>query len=68
MINITNEQIEFLTSHIENLKIIIESRNVQLLLDTIDDQIINNIMGNNDEPDELGIKLQRTYDQLFNQN
>ena len=38
------------------------------LLDVIDDVIVNNILGNHNEPDKEGILLQRIYDQIFNQN
>ena len=34
----------------------------------IDDAIVDNILDHNDEPDEIGIKLQRIYDQIYNQN
>lgn len=65
---VTNEQIEILKSYIENIVELIEEDDVQVLLDTIDDVIVENILGNNDEPDEEGIKLQRIYDQIYNQN
>ena len=38
------------------------------LLLVIDDAIVDNIVDLNDEPDEIGIKLQRIYDQIYNQN
>lgn len=41
---------------------------VQRVLDRIDDEIINNMLGNNDEPDENGITLQRIYDEIYSQN
>lgn len=68
MIIITERQKEYLKSYIENLDDLIEKDDIQLLLDTIDDEIVDNILGNNDEPDEKGIELQKIYDQIYNQN
>ena len=41
---------------------------MQEVLDAIDDVIVSNILGNNDEPDEEGIRLQRIYDDIFYEN
>lgn len=68
MIIITERQKEYLKSYIVNLDDLIEKDDIQLLLDTIDDEIVDNILGNNDEPDEKGIELQKIYDQIYNQN
>lgn len=68
MINVTHEQKQCLEKYIDNLDVLLSNDNVQELLDVIDDVIVNNILGNNDEPDETGIMLQRIYDQIFNQN
>ena len=65
---VTPEQIELLKPYIENIENLIENGDIQEVLDAIDDVIVDNILGNNDEPDEEGIKLQRIYDQIFNQN
>lgn len=65
---IKNEQIEELKPYIENIDELIQNDDVQELLDAIDDVIVDNILGNNDEPDEEGIRLQRIYDQIYNQN
>ncbi len=65
---INNEQIEILKPYIENLEKLIAENDVDTLLDSIDDVIVDNILGNNDEPDEEGVKLQRIYDQIYNQN
>lgn len=62
------EQIEALKQYIENIEDLIASDDVQELLEAIDDIIVDNILGNNDEPDEEGIKLQKIYDQINNQN
>lgn len=65
---ISDEQITELKPHIENLDELIQNEDVQDLLDAIDDVIVDDILGNNDEPSELGVKLQRIYDQINNQN
>ena len=68
MINISEEQKEILEDYIEDLENHIENDDIQDFLDLIDDEIVNNILGNNDEPDDEGIKLQKVYDQIYNQN
>lgn len=65
---VTNEQVKVLKPYIENIEALIAEDDVQVVLDAIDDVIVDNILGNNEEPDEEGIKLQRVYDQIFNQN
>ena len=62
------EQIEVLKRHIGNIEDLVASGDVQEVLDAIDDVIVDNILGNNDEPDEEGIELQKIYDQIYNQN
>lgn len=71
MINITNEQKQYLSSYIEDIESLIIADDVQLLLDRIDDEIVDTMLRNTEEPgepDEIGIKLQRIYDQIYNQN
>ena len=65
---VNSKQAEILKSYIPNIEEIIASGNVQPVLDAIDDVILNNILGNNDEPDNEGIILQQVYDEIFNQN
>ena len=62
------EQIEMLKPYIENIEELVESDDVQAVLDAIDDVIVGNILANNDEPDDEGIKLQKIYDEIFNEN
>ena len=45
---------------------VIADGNVQNLLDIINDVIVDNILGNSDEPDEEGVRLQRIYDEIYN--
>lgn len=67
MINITDEQMKRLKKEIPNIDEIIKSDDVNDLLLTIDDAILDNL-DEDDEPTEKGIELQRIYDQIFNQN
>ena len=65
---VKKEQVKILKEYIENIEELIENDDVQELLDAIDYVIICNILRNNDEPDEEGVKLQRIYDQIYMQN
>ena len=65
---VKTEQIEVLKPYIENIEELVESDDVQVVLDAIDDVIVDNILANNDEPDDEGIKLQKIYDEIFNEN
>ena len=60
------EQIVDRDSKLETLKN--STGDVQAVLDAIDDVIVDNILANNDEPDDEGIKLQKIYDEIFNEN
>lgn len=65
---VKTEQIEVLKPYIENIEELVESDDVQAVLDAIDDVIVDNILANNDEPDDEGVKLQKIYDEIFNEN
>lgn len=65
---VSNEQIKALKPYIDNIEDLIEKDDVQEVLDAIDDVIVDNILGNNDEPDDEGIKLQKIYDEIYDQN
>ena len=66
--NITDAQKEKLSVYIDNLDELIQSGDVQAVLDAVDDVIVNDILGNDDEPTELEIELQKIHDQIYNQN
>lgn len=68
VIKITDEQRNYLSLHMKDIESLIIMDDVQRVLDRIDDEIINNMLGNNDEPDENGITLQRIYDEIYSQN
>ena len=65
---VTAKQIEVLKLYIPNIEKTIATDNVQLVLDEIDDIIINNILENNNEPNNEGVMLQKVYDEIFDQN
>lgn len=65
---VKTEQIEALKPYIDDIEDLVKSDDVQAVLDAIDDVIVDNILSNNDEPDDEGIKLQKIYDEIFNQN
>ena len=65
---IKDAQIEILKPYIENIDKLVQGGSVQEILDAIDDVIVDNILGNDDEPDEEGIKLQKVYDEIYDQN
>ena len=65
---ITVEQIEALRPYIGNIEELISADDVDALLDAVDDVVINNILGNNNEPDAEGKRIQRIYDDIAYQN
>lgn len=65
---VCTEEIEKLKPYIDNIEELVKLDDVQLLFDVIDDVIIENMLSNNDEPDEEGIKLQKIYDEISYRN
>ena len=65
MVFITQEQIEILRPYVNNLDELIQQEDDVLLLEAINDLIIQNILDNDDEPNEEGIMLQRIWDAIF---
>lgn len=68
MIYITEQQKDYLRRQSVDISDVLNKNDLRALLDIIDDAIVENIVDHNDEPDETGIKLQRIYDQIYNQN
>lgn len=62
MINLTLEQIEYLNDIGISVSGYLDSDDLDGLLEEIDDAIIENIVNNDDEPDDVGIELQKLYD------
>ncbi|MCI8933928.1 MAG: hypothetical protein HFE80_05420 [Clostridiaceae bacterium] len=67
-IEITEEQKAYLRENSVEFEDALEKNDLEALLKAIDDAIVDNIVDHNDEPDEIGIKLQRIYGQIYNQN
>lgn len=65
---IKEEQIEKLKPYIKNIEMLADKDSIQEVLDALNDVIVDNIIANNDEPDNEGIELQKIYDEIFNQN
>ena len=65
---ITDEQIAALHPYIKNIEELIAADDVDALLDAVDAVVIDNILGNNNEPDEEGNRIQRIYDDIAAQN
>ncbi len=69
MINITEDQKAFLCEQGVAFDDSLEKDDLETLPEIIDDAIVDNIVEHNDESDEIGIQLQRIYDQIrFIQN
>lgn len=64
MISITEEQKTYLQEQGVAFEDALENNDLEALLEAIDDAIVDNIVDHNDEPDEIGIRLQRIYDQI----
>jgi len=67
MIAVSKEQKEVLVDYIDNLEELIDAGNIETLLLAIDDAIIFH-MGEDDEPDEVGVQLQKIYNQIYEAN
>lgn len=65
---ITVEQIEALRPYIGNIEELISADDVDALLDAVDAVVINNILGNNNEPDKEGKRIKGIYDDIAAQN
>ncbi len=65
---ITSEQRVVLDKYAPDTIQYVEKDDLGEFLTALDDHIVDDILANNDEPSEIGIKLQRVYDQIYNQN
>ncbi len=69
MLNITKEQKELIQDYIPKLDEYIVSEDIEELLIDLDDAIIlNGLDETQDFLTPLGQKLQKTYDEIYNQN
>ena len=65
MINITDEQRELFTGYLNEKEL---QNDIDEVLDVLDDKITEIGFNSDYELNEVGLKLQQLYDQLFNQN
>lgn len=65
---LTNEQTEFLKKNIDGFDKFLESDDVDGLLDAISDYQLKVGFQKNDEPNELGLRIERIYDEVLSQN
>jgi hypothetical protein len=65
---VTDKQKELLKPYIPNVESFVKTDDTQGLLDEINDLIIDDILGNEDEPTAVGIALQKVWDDIFYQN
>ncbi len=65
---LTNEQTEFLKKNIDGFDKFLESDDVDGLLDSISDYQLKVGFQRNDEPNELGLRIERIYDEVLSQN
>lgn len=69
MLNITSEQKDKVKQYVNKIDNYIETDNLEELLIDLDDAIISFGMDSKqDEMTEVGIELQKVYDQIYNQN
>lgn len=66
---ITEEQMDRLRQYAPGTLRFIEEDDLGEFLSMLDDYIVEDIMNHEDnEPGEIGIELQKIYDQVYNQN
>lgn len=66
---ITEEQMDRIKLYAPETLSFIEEDNLGEFLTMLDDYIVEDIMNHEDnEPEEIGIELQKIYDQVYNQN
>ena len=65
---LTSEQIEFLKKNIDGFDKFLELDDVDGLLDAISDYQLKVGFQKNDEPNELGLRIEQIYDEVLDQN
>ncbi|EHL19791.1 hypothetical protein HMPREF9628_01307 [Peptoanaerobacter stomatis] len=68
MIIVSDDEKKYLKKYISDIDEYIEKDDLQNFLDRIDDEIVSNILGNDDEPNSEGRKLQKIYDNIVYEN
>ncbi len=68
MLNINNDQKELLLTHLPNLQEIIESGDIDTVLEDLDAKITEIGFNADYSLNETGQRLQKLYDELYDQN
>lgn len=67
-LNISNEQIKQLYKYLPDIEICITTGGIDTVLDRLDDKITEIGFTIEYELNDVGLELQRLYDELYNQN
>lgn len=67
-LNISNEQIKQLYKYLPDIEICITTGDIDTVLDRLDDKITEIGFTIEYELNDVGLELQRLYDELYNQN
>ena len=68
MLNVSNEQREQLIEYLPDMEKCITTDDIDTVLDRLDNKITEIGFTPGYELNEVGLKLQRLYDELYNQN
>ena len=68
MLNISNEQKDLLVKYLPNVEQCVTAGDIDTVLDLLDNKITEIGFNPEYELNEVGLKLQRLYDELYNQN
>ena len=68
MLNVDKSQEQLLHTYLPSAQKYIECDDINQLLEDLDDKITEIGFDSNYDLNEVGLKLQRLYDQLYNQN
>lgn len=68
MINLTEEEKEFLKKHVDNAEDLISCNDVNIVLDTVDDLIMELGHDENQDITDEGRRIERMYDNIFSNN
>lgn len=68
MIAISEEQKELIIKYLPDIEEVLMTDNVNEILLPLDDFITENCFDKDYELTDLGLKLQKAYDEIFNQN
>lgn len=68
MINLTEDEKEFLRNHIDNAEELISCDNVNIVLDKVDDLIMELGHDKNQDITDVGRSIEKIYDNIYSNN